>query len=221
MIREPYYNSRSSTIKPKNSNNYTLITYDLPITTPILFPPRQLPNDTIRTHRHHIHHRRDSIEPYYTKPRRNTGLPPVILNQFTYKENDSEEESCCAIISDSEDEPMCNIQRAPPPSLRKVSDCYSDEDSEEEVENLVVKPIKLPKVERCNIYEEEEDVVRHYLLNQVNNPNVLFNSRARTLSNELSPPKFNSSFLNDNYDVVRCKSMVRDDYDVSGREYLI
>ncbi|EGW31501.1 uncharacterized protein SPAPADRAFT_139977 [Spathaspora passalidarum NRRL Y-27907] len=221
MIKEPYYTSISS-IKPKNANNYSLIAYDLPIIQPTLQnAPRQEVNDVVRQHRHHLHHRKDSIEPYYSKPRRLSGLPPVILNQFMYK--DESEDDSCAVISDDEDECIDNHVVNPPKSLlRTVSDNYDSETEEEVNFAKLMQPIgALPKVDKTCSDCEDLSEVNEILLAQVNNPNILINFRERTLSNGLSPPLIHQTlFSNDNYDVVY-KSEIRDDYDGNHCEYLI
>ncbi|KAK6462227.1 hypothetical protein DFJ63DRAFT_313369 [Scheffersomyces coipomensis] len=101
MIREPYFNSSSSSsfIKPSNSKNYSFISHDLPTISPqdmkhSLAPSFQLSANPSVPAPHKASSklilRRNSIEPYYVKPIKIGTLPPRISSIFKYTFVDDE-----------------------------------------------------------------------------------------------------------------------------------
>ncbi|KAK6455178.1 uncharacterized protein RJT20DRAFT_55284 [Scheffersomyces xylosifermentans] len=245
MIKEPYYNSTSSSsfIKPSNPKTYSFVSYDLPPTAKSQFIKAPSVSFTAKTSPI-WRNRSYSVEPYYVKNKKIGTLPPAISGMYKYTFAEESEEDDCAIVSDSEDDeyvPEFNIY--PPPSnhetlSRKVSDNYASryeldtdsDDSEKEIDaySRWMKPIdSKPSIYKCtsqpphlvNLGEINES-----LLMKSNNPNILTNVRSRSLSDNLDPPRLQAKvFVYNNYDSIPHKrGFDRDDYEeVQTEPYLV
>ncbi|EMG47226.1 hypothetical protein G210_2474 [Candida maltosa Xu316] len=196
MIKEPYYSSELTSIKSTNDKNFSLVSLDLPSVSTNQNLKHAPPLDYSS-----VKQRRDSIEPYYTKPIKIGVLPPAILNQFTYYFNDES-----AIIDDDDDDfegdmVYSNGVVAPQNVLNRVSDNYEEQDTEDKFDFKFMENVTVPSVtsdERIHIFAVDKDE----LLNKSNNPNILTNQRSRKLSDKLSAPDLPSlQFASDFFDI--------------------
>ncbi|ODV78443.1 uncharacterized protein CANTADRAFT_6834 [Suhomyces tanzawaensis NRRL Y-17324] len=220
-MKEPYYCGNSS-VKPPTAHCYSLVHYALPqipVASFLLPPPYQLAAPRWQ--------RSNSIEPYYAGH-------PTLGRRYWHAHADD-----CAVVSDDDDDyddddvPAVlgtGHVVAPPshPSIsRKVSDNYHNSHSDDEDSTACIvgdtsklaavsgsAPLALPP----HVHDLAE--VNRVLVLKSDNPNILINPHARSVSATLRAPPYVSHHVTDVY-ASEVPRTLRDDYDVPCSAYLV